>query len=147
MYEIFAKLLEEKGVTAYQVYKATGVAQSSLSDWKNGKSKPKYDKMQKIADYFGVTIDYLLTGEQKEKSAPVKDKDGLTEKDFKDIGVTIDKILGELDGGNDALMFHGEPLNDETRALIRAALEVGVKSSKILAKEKFTPKKYKKENN
>ena len=41
MYEIFAKLLEQKGVTPYQVYKATGVAQSSLSDWKNGKSKPK----------------------------------------------------------------------------------------------------------
>lgn len=60
MYDIFAELLKEKGVTPYQVYKATGVAQSSLSDWKNGKSKPKYEKMVKIADYFGVSVDHLM---------------------------------------------------------------------------------------
>jgi Predicted transcriptional regulators len=71
MYEIFAKLLKEQGVTPYQVSKATGVAQSSLSDWKNGKSKPKYEKMVKIADYFNVSVDYLLTGEQKE-TAPAE---------------------------------------------------------------------------
>ena len=65
MYKIFAKLLEENGVTPYQVSKATGVAQSSLSDWKNGKSKPKFEKMKKIADYFGVSVDYLMYGEEK----------------------------------------------------------------------------------
>ena len=65
MYKIFAKLLEENGVTPDQVSKATGVAQSSLSDWKNGKSKPKFEKMKKIADYFGVSVDYLMYGEEK----------------------------------------------------------------------------------
>ena len=68
MYEIFAKLLKEKGVTPYQVSKATGVAQSSLSDWKNGRSKPKYEKMLAISDYFGVSVDYLLGNEPKEKT-------------------------------------------------------------------------------
>lgn len=68
MYEIFAKLLKEKDVTPYQVSKATGVAQSSLSDWKNGRSKPKYEKMLAIADYFGVSVDYLLGNETKEKT-------------------------------------------------------------------------------
>ena len=68
MYEIFAKLLKEKGVTPYQVSKATGVAQSSLSDWKNGRSKPNYEKMLAIADYFGVSVDYLLGNEPKEKT-------------------------------------------------------------------------------
>ena len=68
MYEIFAKLLKEKGVTPYQVSKATGVAQSSLSDWKNGRSKPKYEKMLAISDYFGVSVDYLLGNEHKEKT-------------------------------------------------------------------------------
>lgn len=68
MYEIFAKLLKEKGVTPYQVSKATGVAQSSLSDWKKGRSAPKVDKLQKIADYFGVSVDYLLGNEPKEKT-------------------------------------------------------------------------------
>ena len=77
MYEIFAQLLEKKGVTPYQVSKATGVAQSSLSDWKNGKSKPKFDTMKKIADYFGVTVDYLL-GEEKDST----EKPDITYNDF-----------------------------------------------------------------
>jgi len=71
VYEIFAKLLKEKDVTPYQVSKATGVAQSSLSDWKNGRSKPKYEKMLAIADYFGVSVDYLLGNEPKEKTPAV----------------------------------------------------------------------------
>lgn len=69
MYEIFAELLKKHNVTRYQVSKATGVPQSSLSDWSKGKSKPKYDNMKKIADYFGVSVDYLLGNEEKEKPA------------------------------------------------------------------------------
>jgi transcriptional regulator with XRE-family HTH domain len=64
MYEIFLKLLEEKGVSAYKVGKATGIAGSTFTDWKTGRSAPKQDKLQKIADYFGVTLDYLMTGEE-----------------------------------------------------------------------------------
>lgn len=66
MYEIFAKLLKAKGCTAYQVSKATGIVQSTLSDWKNGKSIPKADKIQKIADFFGVSAEYLMTGKEGE---------------------------------------------------------------------------------
>lgn len=68
MYEIFVKLLEKHGVTAYKVSKATGIAGSTFTDWKNGRSTPKQDKLQKIADYFGVTVDYLMTGKEKDNS-------------------------------------------------------------------------------
>lgn len=64
MYEKFAELLVKYNKTAYQVSKETGIAQSVLSDWKNGRSKPKADKLKRIADYFGVTIDDLLTDTQ-----------------------------------------------------------------------------------
>lgn len=66
MYEIFSKLLQEHGITPYKVSKETGVSQSTLSDWKRGISTPKQDKLQKIADYFGVSLEYLMTGEEKE---------------------------------------------------------------------------------
>lgn len=66
MYEIFSQLLQKFGVTAYKVSKATGISQSSLSDWKLGKVTPKTDNMKKIADYFGVSVEYLMTGEEKE---------------------------------------------------------------------------------
>jgi transcriptional regulator with XRE-family HTH domain len=68
MYEIFKQLLEQKGVTAYRVSVETGVSQGSLSDWKNGKSRPKYESIKKIADYFGVSVDYLLNGSDNKKS-------------------------------------------------------------------------------
>lgn len=64
MYSVFEKLLEEKRVTAYRVSKETGVGRSTFTDWKNGRSEPKGEKLSKIADYFGVSVDYLLTGEE-----------------------------------------------------------------------------------
>lgn len=66
MYENFSKLLQLKGVTPYKVSKETGVSQSTLSDWKRGLSTPKQDKLQKIADYFNVSLEYLMTGKEKD---------------------------------------------------------------------------------
>ena len=69
MYEIFNNLLQKNGVTPYKVSKETGVSQSTLSDWKRGISTPKSDKLQKIADYFGVSLAYLMGNEKEELSA------------------------------------------------------------------------------
>jgi len=66
MYEIFEKLCDKRGVTPYKVCKATGLTTSTISNWKAGRYTPKQDKMQKIADYFNVSIEYLTTGEEKE---------------------------------------------------------------------------------
>ena len=76
MYEIFKKLLEEHHATAYQVSKATGISTGSLSDWKNGRSSPKTEKLKKIADYFGVSVDYLMGNEDTDtKKAPASKRD------------------------------------------------------------------------
>ena len=66
MYEIFQKLLDKRGLKAFDVSKATGISSSTLTDWKKGRSVPKQDKMQKIAEFLGVSIEYLMTGEEKE---------------------------------------------------------------------------------
>ena len=60
MYKKFAELLEKNNMTAYQVSKQTGISTSTLSEWKNGNYTPKLDKLQKIANFFGVTVDYFL---------------------------------------------------------------------------------------
>lgn len=62
MYAIFEKLCKEKGISSYRVSKDTGIATATLSDWKNGKSHPKADKIQILADYFGVSPQYISTG-------------------------------------------------------------------------------------
>lgn len=66
MYSIFEQLLQKYGVSTYRVSKETGIAQSVFSSWKNGISTPKQDKLKKIADYFAVSVEYLMTGEEKE---------------------------------------------------------------------------------
>lgn len=60
MYEIFEKLCFQKGVTPYRVCKETGLTTATISNWKAGRYVPKSDKMQKIADYFGVSLNYLM---------------------------------------------------------------------------------------
>ena len=67
MWEIFERLCKEKGVSAYRVSEETGIKTSALSAWKNGRYKFKQEKLQKIADYFGVSIEYLMTGEEPEE--------------------------------------------------------------------------------
>lgn len=64
MYEIFAQLLEQRHLKAADVCKGTGLPSSLFSEWKRGKSTPKADKMKKIADFFGVSAEYLMTGEE-----------------------------------------------------------------------------------
>jgi transcriptional regulator with XRE-family HTH domain len=72
MYSIFESLLEKHGVTAYKVAKATGITTSTLTSWKQGKYVPKPDKLQKIADYSGVSLGYLM-GTEEEPNAVDKE--------------------------------------------------------------------------
>lgn len=67
MYEIFEKLLNEKGVSAYRVAQETGISTATLTSWKKGVYTPKPEKLRKLADYFGVQLEYL-TGESKFKT-------------------------------------------------------------------------------
>lgn len=64
MYEKFAMLLSENNKTPYRVSKDTGIAQSTLSDWKTGRSSPKVDKLSILADYFGVSIEYFINNKE-----------------------------------------------------------------------------------
>lgn len=59
MYKKFKSLLDKTNKTSYQVSKDTGIPQSVLSDWKNGRSKPKFDKLLILAKYFDVPVEYF----------------------------------------------------------------------------------------
>lgn len=63
MYKKYEELLIKTGKTSYQVSKDTGIAQSTISDWKTGRSNPKLEKLQILADYFGVPITYFIGGD------------------------------------------------------------------------------------
>jgi transcriptional regulator with XRE-family HTH domain len=66
MYSVYADLRDKMGVKDMDVSRALGFHPSVISDWKRGKANPKYDKLKQIADFFGVTVEYLTTGEKQE---------------------------------------------------------------------------------
>lgn len=95
--------------------------------------------MKKIADYFGVTIDYLMSGkEESEKKEPT-----LTSKDKRDITKILDQTREQL-MSQEGLMFDGKPASPEAIDSILSAMQIGMEMAKKKNKEKYTPKKYKK---
>ena len=62
MFEQYVKVRDKRGVTNADVARATGISPTVFSDWKSGKSKPKVDKLIKLAKYFGVSLEYFING-------------------------------------------------------------------------------------
>lgn len=59
-YKKYAELRDKNNLTDYRVSKETNIGRSTFTDWKNGRSKPKIEKIKKLADYFDVPIEYFL---------------------------------------------------------------------------------------
>ena len=93
------------------------------------------DRLGRIADYLGVTVDYLMNGDEIDKKV-------LNEKDERDIKQAIEDFKKRLSTAG--VMYDGEPLDEESQAAILAAVELAERTARIAAKDKFTPKKYKK---
>ena len=74
-YENFEKLCNDNKTNPSRVSKATGISTATLTSWKKGVYTPKQDKLQLIADYFNVTVDYLMTGKELEFSVEMAQKD------------------------------------------------------------------------
>lgn len=141
MYEIFEQLLQKYGITAYKVSKDTGIAQSTLSSWKTKRNDIGSENAKILADYFGVTVDYLLTGKEGNKDVSLEIE--LTKSDSKQ----VDRILAYTERllKQEGLIFDGNPASEESIESIIAAMQVGLEMAKKKNKEKYTPKKYKKD--
>lgn len=69
MWEYFEVLLKRNNLRISDVQKGTGIPYSTFTDWKAGRYTPKMDKMKKIADFFDVSVDYLMTGKETPKES------------------------------------------------------------------------------
>ncbi|OUO75187.1 transcriptional regulator [Blautia sp. An249] len=140
MYEIFEQLLQKYGVTSYKVAKEAGVTQTALSNWKSGRSTPTIKTLQKIADYFGVTVDYLMTGKEEVPSEPQ-----LTSKDKRDIEKDLESIMEKLNNQEEGpASFGGQDIPEDDRELFAAQLEAMLVRLKKINKELYNPNKNKK---
>lgn len=66
--QVFSVRLKElrlqHGLTQKELVELLGVKRNTYSDWENGKCKPNYEKLEKIADFFDVSLDWLFGREQ-----------------------------------------------------------------------------------
>lgn len=132
--------------------KKFNISSGTIGNWETGAREPDATTLMKIAKFFNVTVDYLLNDGEEQKNPPQSDgtfEPELTEKDELDISKRLNAVLEDLGSTGEALMFDGEPLelDDETRDALIKSIENSIRMGKLIAKQKYTPKKYRKDSN
>lgn len=103
-YDVFNSLCVAKGISCKRASMEIGLSNSTAAKWKRTGATPNGDTLNKIADYFGVTTDYLLNGEQKEKPSTVSGEE---------------QALSDIE-----LLMAYRQADEVTRELIRRALKL-----------------------
>lgn len=98
------------------------------------------DRLKMIADYFGVSVNYLMTGKESESNDPE-----LTTRDERDIAKDLDRIMGEIQKGDDGpLYYNGTEIDQASLSLLQNAIEYALRETKKENKERYNPHKNKK---
>lgn len=127
-------LASQRKVSLAEVEREAGLSSGSITKW--DKSSPKAESLQKVANYFNVTTDYLLGR---------TDTPQFTRKDERDVQKLIQEMIDGLSDKSYAHMNNGGvELDEEEAELLRDSLERTARRAKLLAKEKFTRNDYKK---
>lgn len=151
--ERLKQLRKKNKVSQKTLADALFISQQAIAKWESDKSSPNPETVRKIAEYFDVTTDYLLELDTENKKNPPQ-SDGnftptITERDELDISKRLNAVLEDLGSTSEALMFDGEPLelDDDTRDALIKSIENSIRMGKLIAKQKYTPKKYRKDSN
>lgn len=140
-------LTQEELVLRMNKKYGTSFNKGMVSKWENDREDPRIDSVRYIADFFNISLDELLGLDKKEKKNADNDLPELTEKDEKDIQKQLKKIINGEDVDSAFAAFDGkilDELDEEDRKLLIASWENTLRLTKRIAKQKFTPKKYRK---
>ncbi|ETT85545.1 helix-turn-helix domain-containing protein [Bacillus mycoides] len=137
LFDRVKELADGRGISIAELERNLGLSTNAL--YKLKKQKPSIDRVEVLAQYFDVSTDYLLGRTEKKYWE-------LNEKDEKDIQKKLEEIIEDM-SNSDALAFSkgSEPMSEETRKLLIISLENSLRLGKEMAKKKFTPKKYRNE--
>jgi transcriptional regulator with XRE-family HTH domain len=91
--ERLKELREYKGITQEQLAERLGVAKSTIGMWENAKREPDLAMLSEIADFFDVSVDYLIGRRKPDKSSETQKATG--EKLLKEIVEQIAKEIAE----------------------------------------------------
>lgn len=140
MKERIKNLCKMHGISMNKLENTLGFGKGYIS--KLGNSTPNTAKIKLIADYFNVSVDYLMTGEEKKENS---DSSALTPKDERDIAKDVENIRQKLkSGSNGPISYDGEPIPEEDAELLLGQIELVLRRLKPINKEKYNPNKNKK---
>ncbi|CEI72506.1 MULTISPECIES: helix-turn-helix domain-containing protein [Romboutsia] len=108
-------LRKEKGLTLEELAKELDTTKVTLSRYENGIREPKGETLNKLANYFNVSTDYLF--------ARTDDKNYISDEGIADVKLEMDKMLKKI-GAHGSLMFDGEPMTDEELDSFLQSMEV-----------------------
>lgn len=134
------QLRKDRKLSQKKLGEILNLSQSAIGMIEGNKNGASSEKLREIADFFGVTVDYLLSDDKE--NIKVENVE-ISKKAEKDIKKALDNTLEQLENYQDGLMFDGEPIDDETRELLKVSLENSMRLAKQIAKVKYTPNKYK----
>ena len=132
------QLRKSHNLTQLEFAKIFNIANGTIGNWESGNREPDFNTLNRIADFFNVSTDYLLG--KTDNRNPWQPE--LSEKDEKDIAKEIEKLREKLEN-SEGLMFDGEPATPEAIESVIEAMSFGIKQATLLNK-KYTPKKYRK---
>lgn len=138
LYENVKKAANAKGYSINRLEKELGFARSYIGKFKT--ITPSVDKIQKIADFLGVSTDYLMTGKEDVPQAPQ-----LNARDKRDIAKDLESIMEKLNNQEDGpASFDGQDIPEDDRILFATQLEAMLVRLKKINKDLYNPNKNKK---
>ena len=110
MYEYFEKLLKERGIKTSDVSKETGIPQQTFSAWKRRKGELTPKNLKKVAEYFGVSMDYFANGKTEQTHETPTEADVIKEQE-RNINACLNVLSGKTVDGMNILLAGGNQYN------------------------------------
>lgn len=137
LYENIRTAAKKKGYSINRLEQELNFARSYIGKFKT--ITPGLDKIQRIAEFLDVPVEYLLNGDE-----PSSTESSLTPKDERDISKTVNELMEKLDSNDGAPLFYdGEEMDEQTKLLFRNQLSSLVTTVKEINKVKYNPNKNK----
>lgn len=137
------RLRKANQMTQKQLAEQLEISQTAISLYERGEREPDMQLLSRLCSLFQVDMNTLLDCQavpENSLTQPTEQQE-LNSRDQRDIGKKLRSMLDLFDS-EEALMFDGEPLDEETRELLKESYRSQLEMTKRLAKMKFTAKKY-----
>ncbi|MCJ0572001.1 helix-turn-helix transcriptional regulator [Enterococcus cecorum] len=102
LYERIDELAKKQKISVFDLSLKLGMGRNAIYQWK--KSVPNVEAVQKVADYFDVSVDYLL--DRDDNKSPKNDLD-----------TKLERMM------DNAMSYDGKPISDEDRPIIKGILK------------------------